>query len=110
MQFTLQTLLMDDKLSNKIMCSFTGVVFHSRCGDYIWVSGIYGHCTVEGKTLSIEDITRNVLQGLTGNTVHKFETLCYIHFSPKHAAYFVRLKLFNLLTVQQYNFPCLSYL
>lgn len=39
-------------------------VFHSRCGDYIWVSGVYGHCTIEGKTLSIEDITKNVLQSL----------------------------------------------
>ena len=66
MQLTLQTLFINDKLSNKIMCSFTGVVFHSWCGDYIWLSGIYGHCTVEGKTLSIEDITRNVLQGLIG--------------------------------------------
>ena len=47
-------------------CCFTGGVFHSRCGDYIWVSGIYGHCTVEGEVLSIEDITRNVLQSLTG--------------------------------------------
>ena len=47
-------------------CSFTAHVFHSRCGDYIWVSGVYGHCTIEGKTLSIEDITKNVLQSLIG--------------------------------------------
>jgi len=40
-------------------------IFYSRCGDYIWVCGIYGHCTVGRKTLSIEDITRNVLQTLT---------------------------------------------
>lgn len=40
-------------------------VSHSRSGDYIWVSGIYGQPTVEGKPLLIEDITRNVLHTLT---------------------------------------------
>lgn len=44
----------------------TGQMSYSKCGDYIWVTGIYGHCTVEGKTLSIEDITRSVLQSLSG--------------------------------------------
>ena len=45
---------------------FSDDIFYSRCGDYVWVCGIYGHCTVGRKTLSIEDITRNVLQTLTG--------------------------------------------
>ena len=44
----------------------TDQMSYSKCGDYIWVTGIYGHCTVEGKTLSIEDITRSVLQSLSG--------------------------------------------
>ena len=44
----------------------TGQMSYSKCGDYIWVTGIYGHCTVEGKTLSIEDITKSVLQSLSG--------------------------------------------
>ena len=41
---------------------------YSRCGNYIWVSGIYGHCSVDGKMLTIEDVTRNVLQHLQGGT------------------------------------------
>lgn len=40
-------------------------VGHSRSGDYIWVSGIYGQSTAKGKPLLIEDITRNVLHKLT---------------------------------------------
>lgn len=44
----------------------TDQMSYSKCGDYIWVTGIYGHCTVEGKTLSIEDITRSVLESLSG--------------------------------------------
>lgn len=44
----------------------TDQMSYSKCGDYIWVTGIYGYCTVEGKTLSIEDITRSVLQSLSG--------------------------------------------
>ena len=43
-------------------------ILYSRCGDYIWVSGIYGHCSVDGKMLTIEDVTRNVLQHLQGET------------------------------------------
>ena len=44
----------------------TAQMSYSKCGDYVWITGIYGHCTVEGKTLSIEDITRSVLQSLSG--------------------------------------------
>ena len=44
----------------------TDQMSYSKCGDYIWITGIYGHCTVKGKTLSIEDITRSVLQNLSG--------------------------------------------
>lgn len=40
-------------------------VVHSRSGDYIWVSGIYGHCAVKGKELVIEGVTRNALHELT---------------------------------------------
>lgn len=43
-------------------------ILYSRCGNYIWVSGIYGHCSVDGKMLTIEDVTRNVLQHLQGET------------------------------------------
>lgn len=41
-----------------------GRILFSRCGDYIWLSGIYGYCTVEGEKLAIEDVTRNVFQSL----------------------------------------------
>ena len=32
------------------------------------MSGIYGHCSIDGKMLAIEDVTRNVLQHLQGET------------------------------------------
>ena len=44
----------------------SGRILFSRCGDYIWLSGIYGYCTVEGEKLAIEDVTRNVFQSLQG--------------------------------------------
>ena len=43
-------------------------ILYGRCGNYIWVSGIYGHGSVDGKMLTIEDVTRNVLQHLQGET------------------------------------------
>ena len=51
-------------------------ILYSKCGNYIWVSGIYGHCSVDGKMLTIEDVTRNALQHLQGEisphgTVHR---------------------------------------
>lgn len=41
-----------------------GRILYSRCGDYIWLSGIYGSCDNEGKKLAIEDVTRKVFQSL----------------------------------------------
>lgn len=63
----------DDTKVQRVICTVSqrsqnfcnDSVGHSRSGDYIWVSGIYGQSTVEGKPLVIEDITRNVLQKLT---------------------------------------------
>ena len=51
-------------------------ILYSRCGNYVWVSGIYGHRSVDGKMQTIEDVTRNVLQHLQGeisshSTVHR---------------------------------------
>ena len=56
------------QLPGQTLVSFysSGRILFSRCGDYIWLSGIYGHCTVEGEKLAIEDVTRNVFQSLQG--------------------------------------------
>ena len=64
-------------------------ILYSRCGDYIWVSGIYGHCSVDGKMLTIEDVTRNVLQHLQGET----STYDTVHRVRKQVSTFAHLCL-----------------
>ncbi|KAL9957836.1 hypothetical protein ACROYT_G034784 [Oculina patagonica] len=69
-------------------------VLYSRCGNYIWVSGIYGHCTIDGKTLSIEDVTRNVLQSLQDTLTGLEADLCngmVVHLFVKNMDDFVKI-------------------
>lgn len=63
----------------------------SRCGNYIWVSGIYGHCSVDGKMLSIEDVTRNALQHLQGET----SSHSAVHRVRKQISTFVHSRLLS---------------
>ncbi|PFX20718.1 Diphthine--ammonia ligase [Stylophora pistillata] len=52
------------KIQPELGKELRGRILYSRCGDYIWLSGIYGSCDNEGKKLAIEDVTRKVFQSL----------------------------------------------
>ncbi|XP_020612989.1 diphthine--ammonia ligase-like isoform X1 [Orbicella faveolata] len=69
-------------------------ILYSRCGNYIWVSGIYGHRSVDGKMLTIEDVTRNVLQHLQDTLTNLGANLCdgmIVHLFVKNMDDFAKI-------------------